>query len=102
MVTKKGTQPRSPGRPLPGDEPVERIVRLASENRAWGIVRIRGGLRRLGYRSGAGTIGRILRGRRVPPPTARDGQWCAFLRAQQTAPARSPFRGLINKYKATA
>ena len=81
MVTKKWTQPRSPGRPPLDDELVELIVRLASENRAWGIVRIQGELRRLGHRIGAGTIRRILRGRRIPPPAARDDRWCTFLRA---------------------
>jgi hypothetical protein len=81
MVTSKWTQPRSPGRPPLDDELIELIVRLASENRAWGVVRIQGELRRLGHRIGAGTIRRILRGRRIPPPTARDDLWRAFLRA---------------------
>ena len=81
MVTKKWTQPRSPGRPPLDDELVELIVRLASENRAWGIVRIQGELRRLGHRIGAGTIRRILRGRRIPPPAARHDRWRTFLRA---------------------
>jgi putative transposase len=40
LVTKKWTQPRSPGRPPLDDELAERIVRLASGNRAWGVVRI--------------------------------------------------------------
>jgi putative transposase len=81
MVTRKWTQPRSPGRPPLDDELVELIVRLASENRAWGVVRIQGELRHLGHRIGAGTIRRILRGRRIPPPAARDDRWCTFLRA---------------------
>jgi putative transposase len=81
MVARKWTQPRSPGRPPLDGGLVELIVRLASENRTWGVVRIQGELRRLGYRIGAGTIRKILRGRRIPPPTARDDQWGAFLRA---------------------
>jgi putative transposase len=81
MVAKKWTQPRSPGRPPLGDDLVELIVRLATENRAWGVVRIQGELRRLGHRIGAGTIRRILRGRRIPPPTARDERWRTFLKA---------------------
>ena len=82
MVTRKRTQPRSPGRPPPGGELAELTVRLASQNRAWGVVRIQGGLRRLGHRIGAGTIRKVLRGRRIPPPSARDDQWSTFLRAR--------------------
>ncbi|MFE7394734.1 integrase core domain-containing protein [Streptomyces sp. NPDC057582] len=81
MVVKKWTQPRSPGRPPLDDELVQLIVRLATENRTWGVVRIQGELRRLGHRLGAGTIRRILRGRRIPPPTARDDRWRTFLQA---------------------
>ena len=81
MVTRKWTQPRSPGRPPLGDELVELIVRLATENRTWGVVRIQGELRRLGHRIGAGTIRRVLRGRRIPPPDARDERWRTFLRS---------------------
>src|SRR5215469_17780695 len=81
MVTRKWTQPRAPGRPPLEDELAELIIRLASENRTWGVVRIQGELRRLGHRIGAGTIRKILRSRRIPPPAVRDDQWRAFLRA---------------------
>jgi|SRR4051794_26069469 putative transposase len=81
MVARKWTQPRSPGRPPLDEELVELIVRFARENRTWGVVRIQGELRRLGHRIGAGTIRKILRGRRIPPPATRDDQRHAFLRA---------------------
>jgi putative transposase len=82
MMARKWTQPRPPGRPPIDGELVELIVRLARENRTWGVVRIQGELRRLGHRIGAGTIRTILRARRIPPPAARDDRWRAFLRAR--------------------
>ena len=81
LVTKKWTQPKAPGRPpLPG-ELAELIVKLAQGNPGWGVVRIEGELRRLGHRIGAGTIRKILRSQRIPPPAARGDRWRTFLRA---------------------
>jgi hypothetical protein len=74
MVTRKWTQPRPPGHPPLDDSLVGLIVRLASENRSWDVVRIQGELRPLGHRIGAGTIRKILRGRPIPPPALRDDQ----------------------------
>jgi putative transposase len=81
MVTTKWTQPKAPGRPPLAGKVAEMIVQLARDNPGWGVVRIQGGLRRLGYRTGAGTIRKILRSHRIPPPAARDDRWRAFLRA---------------------
>jgi len=81
MVTKKWTQPRAPRRPPLPSAPAELIVQLARDNPRWGVVRIQGELRRLGHRIGAGTIRKILRSHRIPPPAVRDDRWRAFLRA---------------------
>jgi transposase InsO family protein len=82
MVTRKWTQPRAPGRPPLAGELAGLIVKLARDNPRWGVVRIQGELRRLGYRIGAGTIRKILRSHRIPPPAVRDDRWRTFLRAQ--------------------
>jgi hypothetical protein len=75
-------QPKPPGRPPVGEELVALIVRLARENRTWGVVRIHGELRRLGHRVAATTIRKLLRASRVPPSTRRDDTWHTFPRAQ--------------------
>jgi putative transposase len=84
LVTRKWTQPRAPGRPPLAGELADLIVKLARDNTRWGVVRIQGELRRLGHRVGAGTIRKILRSRRFPPPAKRDDNWRAFLSAQAT------------------
>jgi hypothetical protein len=81
MVIKKWTQPRAPGRPPLAGELADLIVKLAKDNPCWGVVRIQGELRRPSHRIGAGTIRKILRSHRIPPPAARDDRWRAFLRA---------------------
>jgi putative transposase len=81
MVTKKWARPKTPGRPPLAGELAELIVKLARDNPG-GVVRVQGKLRRLGNRIGAGTIRKILRSRRIPPPAVRDDRWRAFLRAQ--------------------
>ncbi len=81
MAAARWRQPRSPGRPPIPDELVALIVRLARENRRWGVVRIQGELRRLGHRVAASTIRKILRAHHIPPPAHRDESWRAFLRA---------------------
>jgi len=48
MAVARWRQPRPPGRPPLPDEIVALILRLARENRRWGVVRIQGELQRLG------------------------------------------------------
>jgi putative transposase len=92
MAAARWRQPRSPGRPPIPDELVALIVRLARENRRWGVVRIQGELRRLGHRIAASTIRKILRAHHIPPPAHRDESWRAFLRAHAaTLPATGFF-----------
>jgi len=73
---------RGPGRPpLPADVRAL-VVRLARENAAWGYVRIRGELLKLGHDVSASAIRTFLRRRRIPPAPRRAGlAWPAFLRA---------------------
>jgi hypothetical protein len=87
MVTKKWSQPRAPGRPPLAGELASLIVKLARDNPCWGVDRVQGELRRLGHRTGAGTIRKILRSHRIPPPAERDDRWRTFLRAHR--PRRS-------------
>jgi hypothetical protein len=50
LVATRWRQPRRPGQPLIPDELVALVVRLAKENRTWGVARE---LRRLGHRVAA-------------------------------------------------
>ena len=81
LVAAKWRQPKPPGRPPGPDELIALILRLARENRRWGVVRIQGELRRLGHRIATPTIRKILRSHRIPPPASGDEAWRAFLRA---------------------
>ena len=82
LLAAKWRQPKPPGRPPIPDHVVALILRLATENPTWGVVRVQGELRRLGHRVAASAIRKILRARRIPPPSQRDTTWRTFLRAQ--------------------
>src|ERR1035437_9149145 len=56
-----GSARRSPGRPATGKEIEELVVRVATENRSWGYVRIQSALSNLGYKVAHGTIANILK-----------------------------------------
>ena len=83
LVTRKWTQPRSPGRPPLPPGTVELIVRLARQNPRWGYQRLQGELRKLGIAVSATSIRAVLRRHRLPPaPRRASATWRAFLRAQ--------------------
>ena len=80
------TQPTRPGRPAIPAGLRALVVRLATENPAWGYRRIHGELAGLGYQIGASTIWIILHRAGIDPSTGRAGpSWTEFLRAQAHA-----------------
>jgi hypothetical protein len=90
-IAAKWRQPKPPGRPPIPDELVAPILRLARENRRWGVVRIQGELRMLGHLVAASTIRKILRSHRIPPPAHRDETWRELLRAHATTVLATDF-----------
>ncbi len=77
---------RGPGRPGL-DAGIQRLIlRMAKDDPAWGCVRVRGELLKLGYRVSATAIRNLLRRDRIGPAPFRSRQtWKAFLRAQASA-----------------
>jgi len=85
LVRRKWTNRRSgrPGRP-PLDPGIRALIlRLGRENRAWGCVRIRGELAKLGIRVWATKVRSLLRRHGLGPVPRRSGPtWAEFLRSQ--------------------
>jgi putative transposase len=76
-----GSAKRGPGRPKKAAELAALIVRMATENRAWGYRRIQGAWSNLGHRVARGTVANILKkhGIEPAPERSRKTTWKEFL-----------------------
>jgi putative transposase len=77
------TSRRCPGRPSTAAAIRKLVIRIATENRAWGHRRVQGELVRLGHRIAASTVWQILHDAGIDPAPRRPGPtWKQFLAAQ--------------------
>ena len=99
---------RGPGRPRIKREVEQLIIRMASENRAWGYDRIAGALANLGYEISDQAVGNVLRRHGLPPAPERKRttSWTDFIRTHLELLAGTDFftaevltlRGLVTYY----
>jgi len=84
-VTRKWdyTSRRRPGRPSTAAAIRKLVIRIATENPAWGHLRVQGELVRLGHPIAASTVWQILHDAGIGPAPRRSGPtWKQFLTAQ--------------------
>jgi hypothetical protein len=82
------------------------ILRMATENPAWGYTRIQGALKNLGHEVARSTVAKVLRATGLSPAPDRPSSWRTFLRAHWGAVAGADFftsevwtpRGLVTYY----
>src|SRR2546427_5214330 len=82
------------------------IVRMATDNPAWGYSRIQGALKNLDHRVARSTVAKVLKHNGIPPAQGRPSSWRTFLRAHWGAIAGADFfttevwtpRGLLTYY----
>jgi transposase InsO family protein len=88
MVSRRWdyTARRQPGRPPTSAAIKNLVIRMATENPAWGHRRVQGELVRLGHRIAASTVWQILHDAGLDPAPRRSGpNWRQFLTAQAKA-----------------
>jgi putative transposase len=88
-----GSKRRGPGRPRAKDEIQQLVVRMATENRAWGYRRIQGALANLGHEVARGTIASILKEHGLEPAPERERKttWKEFLARQRDVMVAADF-----------
>ena len=95
LIARKydGHRRRGPGRPKVMAEIRILVVRMASENRAWGYTRIQGALANLHHGVARGTIANILRQHGLEPAPERQKRttWQEFLRSHWEVLAAADF-----------
>ena len=92
LIAQKWTSEcRRPGRPGVLKEIAALIVRMATENPAWGYSRIQGALKNLDHRVARSTVGRVLKDNGIPPGPGRPSSWRTFMRAHWGAIAGADF-----------
>jgi putative transposase len=85
LVTRKWDYKsrRRPGRPSTEAAIRKLVIRMATDDRAWGHRRVQGGLARLGHPIAASTVWQILHAAGIDPAPRRSGPtWQQFLTAQ--------------------
>jgi transposase InsO family protein len=107
LIAQKWTSEcRRPGRPGLMQEIAALIVRMATENPAWGYSRIQGALKNLDHCVARSTVAKVLKDNGIPPAPGRPSSWRTFLRAHWGAIAGADFfttevwtsRGLVTYY----
>ncbi len=107
LITQKWTSEyRRQGRPGLMKDIAALIVRMATENPAWGYSRIQGALKNLDHRVARSTVAKVLKDNGIPPAPGRPSSWRTFMRAHWGAIAGADFfttevwsaRGLATYY----
>jgi len=107
LIARKWTwKCRRQGRPRLMKEIAALIVRMATQNPAWGYSRIQGALKNLDHRVARSTVARVLKDNGIPPAPGRPSSWRTFMRAHWGAIASADFfttevwtaRGLVTYY----
>lgn len=94
LIARKWTYVRKgPGRPRVSQEITAMLLRMASENPAWGYDRLQGALANLGHNVSSTTVANILKRHGIEPAPERDRRtsWRTFLKAHWDVMAAADF-----------